>query len=122
MSACFTLRGHQDAVRCTRMSADGNFVISLGMRRHNYFMDPGLGPVGTRSQLTGKRPLARTLITSIILQTPYVKIMDSRQVEKTISGIARHGKPIWTDKDFEKLLQTLAWGWIGIFEPRCRTR
>jgi WD40 repeat protein len=113
-----TLTGHTNSVRSVCFSPDGRFALS-GSEDHTlrlWELDWELEAPEPTLWDEGARPYLDTFLTC---HTPYAGGLSEEHEptdEEVRLALTRKGKPVWTDNDFDNLLQTLGcvgYGWLS---------
>jgi WD40 repeat protein/serine/threonine protein kinase len=104
-----TFEGHEGTVTCVTMTPDGRFALtgSADKTLKVWFLDWDLEENEPGEWDEGAEPYLEAFLT---LQTPYKsKVLGA--------GLTRSGEPIWTAKQFDRLLETLGcagYGWLTV--------
>jgi WD40 repeat protein len=125
-----TFAGHADAVTSVSMSADGRFALSGSADRtlRVWILDWELTDVEPADWDEGARPYLETFLS---LHTPYAQSPQGKRGRSTLARFfqspptekenapvpRRQGAPVWTEKDFLRLLRTLGYAGFGWLRP-----
>jgi WD40 repeat protein/serine/threonine protein kinase len=128
-----TFAGHADAVTSVALSADGRYAISGSADRtlRVWILDWELGDNAPADWDEGALPYLETFLA---LHTPYIapppqrkrtvtervksRLFGSAPTEEDITrSLTRHGQPVWSEGDFRRLLDTLAYAGYGWLRP-----
>jgi WD40 repeat protein len=126
-----TFAGHGDAVTSVAFSADARFALSGSADRtlRVWILDWELADTGPADWDEDARPYLEMFLA---LHTPYAeprerkrgrsplaRFFQSATTEKEVTPwLRRQGPPVWTENDFQALLQTLGYAGFGWLRPQ----